>query len=229
MDDFDSRSKLILREDFNKLQNFNICVIGLGGVGSIVPISLARSGFKNFLLIDKDKVDISNLNRQIAYSKEDLNRYKTSALKDHLLKLREDLSINTKEVEINLDTDLEFLDSYDYVIDCIDSINGKKAIIKYCLNKNINVISSLGMGNRLDPSKVEVTKLNKTTSDPLARKLRYELKKDNVDISKVVVSFSSEKPIINNKVIGSMIFVPNVSGLLISSYVLRQLLAYKGD
>ncbi len=228
-DSIDTRTKLLLGDDFKKLSSFKICVIGLGGVGSIIPISLVRSGVKHLLIIDKDKVEISNLNRQIGYDLDDLGEYKTDALFNKLVKIRREIDIKTKVLDIKKDIDLSFLNEYDYVCDCIDDIYAKVEIIKYCVANNINVISSLGMGNRLDPTCVHITKLNKTTLDPFARKLRYILRKENINTSNVEVSFSNEKPIINKTVVSSMIFSPNASGLAISSYIIQKLLKREVD
>ena len=228
-DNIDTRSKLLLGDKFKKLSSFKICVIGLGGVGSIIPISLVRSGVKHLLIIDKDKVEESNLNRQIGYDLDDIGRYKTEALFEKISKIRKEIDVKTRVLDITKGTDLSFLKGYDYVCDCIDDIYAKVEIIKYCVVNNINIISSLGMGNRLDPTSVYITKLNRTTTDPFARKLRYLLRKENVDTSNVEVSFSSENPIINKTIVSSMIFTPNASGLAIASYVLQKLINKEGN
>ncbi len=222
MKEIDNRSSLLITEEAtNYLKNKKVAIFGLGGVGSIVPISLARSGILNLLIVDFDKVSESNLNRQLAYTSLDVGKSKSEVTKNLLNNIRDDLNVISLNSKVDENFDYSILDSYDYVIDCIDDLKGKILLIKYCLQNNIRIISSLGMGNRLDPSKVIITKLNKTTDDPLARKLRYELKKENVDISKLDVSFSLEKPIINSRVISSMVFVPNASGLLMASFVLK--------
>src|SRR5574344_1642909 len=203
---FDDRSKLLLKNDFTKLSKFKVAICGVGGVGSIIPLALLRSGIFNFLLIDFATVDVSNLNRQFAYEAEDIGKKKVLALSAHMRKLRKEAAI-------------------DNVFACIDDIDAKVLLIKYCQEKNIKIISSLGMGNRLDSTKVVITRLNKTTGDPLAKKLRYFLKINNVDTSKIIVSFSSEEPIIKSKVIGSMVFVPNSSGLAMASYAIKELLS----
>ncbi len=219
----DDRTILLINEDnFKKLSNVNILVVGLGGVGSIVPISLVRSGIKNLTIVDKDRVDLSNLNRQIAYTLEDVGELKSVALKKHLQTLRED--INIVEIHDDIKNVLNENLKFDYIIDCIDDIKGKIELITFAFKNNIKIISSLGMGNRLDPTNVKITKLNKTTSDPLAKKLRYELKKRNVDLSLINVSFSEETPIIKDRVISSMIFTPNASGLALASYIIKDVI-----
>lgn len=222
---FDDRSKLLLKNDFTKLSKFKVAICGVGGVGSIIPLALLRSGIFNFLLIDFDTVDVSNLNRQFAYEAEDIGKKKVLALSSHMRKLRKEAAIDTVFAKIDKDFNFSLLDKCDYVFDCIDDIDAKVLLIKYCQEKNIKIISSLGMGNRLDSTKVVITRLNKTTGDPLAKKLRYLLKINNVDTSKIIVSFSSEEPIIKSKVIGSMVFVPNSSGLAMASYAIKELLS----
>ena len=224
--DIDSRTKLLLQEDFFKLNNKKIVVIGIGGVGSIIPISLVRTGIKNITIIDKDKVDQSNLNRQIAYNINDIGKFKVDALYSHLYEIQDDIKITKIPANIDENFDFGVLDKADYVIDCIDDINAKVLIAKETFKRSIPLISSLGMGNRVDPSKVEITKLNKTTNDPLAKKFRYLLRKENIDLSKIDVAFSSETPIIKDKIISSVVFVPNSAGLNIASFVIRKIIGW---
>ena len=224
--DIDSRTKLLLQEDFFKLNNKKIVVIGIGGVGSIIPISLVRTGIKNITIIDKDKVDQSNLNRQIAYNINDIGKFKVDALYSHLYEIQDDIKITKIPANIDENFDFGVLDKADYVIDCIDDINAKVLIAKETFKRSIPLISSLGMGNRVDPSKVEITKLNKTTNDPLAKKFRCLLRKENIDLSKIDVAFSSETPIIKDKIISSVVFVPNSAGLNIASFVIRRIIGW---
>lgn len=224
--DIDSRTKLLLQGDFFKLNNKKIVVIGIGGVGSIIPISLVRTGIKNITIIDKDKVDQSNLNRQIAYNINDIGKLKVDALYSHLYEIQDDIKITKIPANIDENFDFGVLDKADYVIDCIDDINAKVLIAKETFKRSIPLISSLGMGNRVDPSKVEITKLNKTTNDPLAKKFRYLLRKENIDLSKIDVAFSSETPIIKDKIISSVVFVPNSAGLNIASFVIRRIIGW---
>lgn len=224
--DIDSRTKLLLQEDFFKLNNKKIVVIGIGGVGSIIPISLVRTGIKNITIIDKDKVDQSNLNRQIAYNINDIGKFKVDALYSHLYEIQDDIKITKIPANIDENFDFGVLDKADYVIDCIDDINAKVLIAKETFKRSIPLISSLGMGNRVDLSKVEITKLNKTTNDPLAKKFRYLLRKENIDLSKIDVAFSSETPIIKDKIISSVVFVPNSAGLNIASFVIRRIIGW---
>lgn len=226
MNDIDLRTKALLQDDFDKLKDKKIAVIGLGGVGSIIPITLVMTGIKKLVIVDKDKVDYSNLNRQIAYDLNDVGEYKSLALKNKLHKLREDIQIEEISKNIDENFDLKTLLNCDFIVDCIDDISAKILLAKFATENNIKFISSLGMGNRIDPSKVFITTLNKTTSCPLAKKYRYLLKKENVNISNIIVAFSSEEPIIKDKVVSSIAFVPNAAGLNIASYVIRTLIGW---
>lgn len=226
----DTRSKLLLGDDFSLINNFKIVVIGLGGVGSIVPLSLVRSGVKNLLLIDGDKVDATNLNRQMAYFSQDVGHFKSEVLKKKLLEIREDLNLEEKHIFIDKETDFSFLKGFDYIIDCIDDIEAKVLLAKFAINNDIPLIASMGTGNRLDPSKLIITRLDKTSGDPLAKKFRYLLRKENIDLKKINVVTSLEEPLVKGQVVSSMAFVPNAAGLLMSSYVLKELLRrYKDE
>ncbi len=227
---FDDRTKLLIgEENVEILHTKKVAVCGNGGVGSIIPIALLRSGIYKFILVDFDKVDASNLNRQIAFSTNDLGKCKVDSLNSYMNNLRKEAETVSVFSKIDENFNFKIFNECDYVFDCIDDIRAKVLLIKYCKENNIKIISSLGMGNRLDPTKVIITKINKTTSDPLAKKLRYLLKEAGVDLSSVLVSFSLEKPIKKDKIVSSMIFVPNASGLAMASYALRDMLNIMED
>lgn len=223
-----SRSEIILgKENIEYLSLKKIAVIGLGGVGSIIPLVLVRSNIRKIILIDNDFVNVSNLNRQIAYDQNDLGKPKVEALKEKLFNIRDDLEIEIYHKKIDANFDFNVLKDVNYVIDCIDDLEGKVLLTKYCYFHNIKIVSSLGMGYKLDPTNVEIISLNKTTTDPLAKKFRYLLKKENIDISKITTAFSSEPIIIKGKEIGSMAFVPNAAGLALASFVIREIIKEK--
>ena len=230
-EEIDLRNKALYLDKFKDLSKYKITIIGLGGVGSIIPLSLVRVGIKKLALIDKDKVELSNLNRQIAYDINDLNKFKVDALKEKLVKLREEnsLDISIYPSKVDDDFNLNILDDSDYIIDAIDDIKAKIKLIKYALTNNKKIISSLGMGKRIDTSKIEITSLNKTHDDPLAKKLRYLLKKEGInELNKIMCVFSFEvidkSKFIDNNIIASSVFVPNVAGLSIANYVINDLL-----
>ena len=198
-----------------------ILVAGLGGVGGTALEALARSGFSNFVLIDFDKVDASNLNRQILYTQADINKNKVDAAKKRVLAINPEAKIETRLHKIEENSFSNFSLKIDFIVDAIDYVPGKLELYKFALANEIPFISSLGMGNRLDPSKVVVTKLNKTEGDPLARKIRYEVKLLGLDLSKINVIFSKEEPIIKSPKPGSMMMVPSTAGLLMARFIIE--------
>lgn len=226
MNSYLDRSKGLLGED--KISNIGtktILVIGIGGVGGTALEALARSGFKKFILVDSDLVDISNLNRQVLFTEEDVGKDKVECAKNHLLKISPDFDIEIIKAKIGESKLNDLLKvKPDFIVDAIDLVEGKLEIYKYCLENNIKFISSLGMGNRIDPEKVTITSLAKTENDPLARKIRYESRQLGIDIKKIPVVFSEEKPIIKSQKPFSMMMVPSTAGLLIAKYVLTTIL-----
>ncbi len=223
MTDFLERSKQLLGEEkINSFATKTILVIGIGGVGGTALESLVRSGFKKFIIVDSDTVDISNLNRQILFSLSDVGKDKVLCAKEHLLKINPDLEIKTIKTMIgNEPIEKLIKDKVDFIVDAIDYVPGKLEIYEYALKNNIGFISSLGMGNRIDPEKVFVTNLNKTENDPLAKKIRYEARQRGIDIKKVPVVFSKEEPLLKSPKPTSMIMVPSTAGLIITKYVLN--------
>lgn len=218
---------MIGQNNFDSLQSKTICIIGLGGVGGSVVDALVRSGILSFIIVDYDLVEESNLNRQILYRLNDVGMEKVDCTKKHILSINPNchvIEVKDKITSSNIST---ILSKYqiDYIIDAIDDIDGKVAITTYAIKNHIDFIVSLGTANKLNSSQIEITKLNKTTVDPLAKKFRYTLKKYGVDISSVRVAFSSEK---NEKIsktsLNSMYFVPNCTGIKIAEYVLLDLL-----
>lgn len=226
MSDYLERSKQLLGDDkIESLKDKTILVIGIGGVGGTALEALARSGFKKFVIIDSDKVDITNLNRQILFTSEDIGKSKVEVAKKRLLSISNDLEIETIETKVE-EGSLEKLSigKVDFIVDAIDFVEGKLAIYEYALANKIPFVSSLGMGNRLDPEKVFVTKLNKTENDPLAKKIRYLAKQKGMDLKEIPVVFSKEIPLIKSPKPTSMMMVPSTAGLIIAKYVLSTVL-----
>ena len=218
----EDRTKILLGLNYEKMGKIKVSIAGIGGVGSIIPLILARTGVKKIVLVDKDVVDSSNLNRQIAYDFQDINTRKIDAISQKIEKISPNVEISAHFSRIDDTFDFEIFKDSDFIVDAIDDLHAKVLLIKYALTNNIKIISSLGMGNRIDSTKVEITKLNKTTDDPLARKLRYLLKKEGLDISKFDVCYSKEKPIVKDKVIASIGTVPNAAGLAIVSEIIKK-------
>ena len=223
MNDIFERSKGLLGEErYNKLKDKTIAVIGLGGVGGTALESLARTGIENFIIIDFDVVDSSNLNRQILYTYQDIGKEKVVVAKQRIESINPNVKISAISAKIGAELP-NLLNKYrvDFIVDAIDDVNGKVQIVKYAINNKIPFIISLGMANRLDPSKVFITRLDKTTNDPLARKFRYELKKEGIDTKEVKCVVSSEQPFKEGNKLFSLMQVPSSSGLNISYYVLE--------
>lgn len=212
--------QLLGEEKISSFANKTIAVIGIGGVGGTALESLARSGFKKFVIIDSDKVDISNLNRQVLFTSKNIGENKVDAAAKRLADISNEITVEKIVAKIG-DARLENLmkSKPDFIVDAIDFVEGKLHIYEYCLKNNIPFISSLGMGNRIDPEKVVLTTLNKTEGDPLAKKIRYEAKQKGIDLKNVNVVFSKEVPIIKSPKPSSMMMVPSTAGLLITKYV----------
>ena len=215
-----------------KLSKCHVAIFGVGGVGGYVAESLARTGIGKFTLIDNDTVNLSNFNRQIVANKETLGKYKVDVMKERILSINDKAVVEVKKIFVlpeNID-EIDF-NQFDYIVDAIDTVKAKLAIIKKANELNIPMISSMGAGNKLNPMGFVVADISKTEYDPLAKKIRLELRK--LGIKKLKVVFSKERPVElkeqqfneNKKPIpGSNAFVPSACGLLIGSEVINDLL-----
>lgn len=218
------RLKLILDDNkLKKIQNKNILIIGIGGVGGSTLESLVRFGIKNITILDNDIVDVTNLNRQIISLHSNIGEKKIDVAKLRALDIYPE--INIKAIDLFLEkSNIDILKDFDYIIDACDTITTKLEIIKYCQNNNINLITCLGTGNRFDPTKLEIVSLNKTHSDPLAKVLRKLVKENNLN-DKLKVVWSSEIPVkTHDRTPGSNSLVPNVAGIYLASYVINDIL-----
>ena len=220
--DIFARSIGLLGEDnFNKLQDKVIAVFGLGGVGGTALEALARTGFQHFIIIDFDKVDASNLNRQILYTSKDIGRDKVEAAKERLLAINPDVDAKVFKGKAQ---EFDFNQKLDFVVDAIDDVEGKLYILQKCKENNIQTIMSLGMANRFNPEQVRVMKLNQTSNDPLAKKIRYLVKHNEIDIKDVMVVISEELPQKNQEKLYSTMMVPSSAGLTIAKYILNRII-----
>ena len=213
------------QEKLSELQKAKVMIIGLGGVGSYAVESVGRSGVGNLVLVDYDNVEYSNLNRQIEALHSTIGKPKPESLKERMLDINPGASVKTYNLKVNEENlDLLFEEKPDYVIDAIDDMNAKIALWKRCQETETPYIASLGMARRMDPTKLTVTTLNKTTSDPMARKLRYLAKMAGLNLN-IPVVWSSEEPLplSENGVLGSMIFVPATAGLICGSECIKRL------
>jgi len=217
------RLEWLLEDKLDLIQNKTILIIGLGGVGSYCLETLARTYIKNLIIVDSDMIDISNLNRQLMTDVNNIGKYKTDVFEDRIKQINPNCNI-TKLTEFITKDNLNILFNYkvDYVIDACDTIETKLEIIKYCLKNKIKFISSMGMANRVDASKVKISYLDKTSYDPLAKKMRILIKKEKVK-GKIPVVYSEEPPR-KNKNLGTIAHVPAMAGLLCTSYVINDIL-----
>lgn len=225
-----SRTETLLGLDkMNKLKNSRVIIFGVGGVGGYVIEALTRSGFKQIDIVDFDSVSLTNINRQIIALHSTVGKLKIDVMKERMLDINPNIVVNTYPVFLD-DTNIESfnLSQYDYVVDAIDSVTSKILLIEYCVKNNIKIISSMGTGNKLDPSLFKISDISKTSVCPLAKVIRYELRKRGINHLKVL--FSTETPIKNfvegegNKLAPSSIsFVPSSAGLLIASEVIKDL------
>ena len=233
MDGKFSRTEMLIGNDgMEKLSHAKVAVFGLGGVGSFVCEGLARSGLGNFVLVDFDKVDESNINRQLIATEDTLGKYKVDVMRERILKINPDADVEVHKEFYMADSKTDIItEDLSYAVDCVDTIMAKIAIICKCDAIDVPVISSMGTGNKLDPSMFEVADIYDTSVCPLARIMKKDLKKRNIEKLKVV--YSKEHPIntndcaINNdrkyKVKGSVSFVPSVAGLMIAGEVIKDI------
>lgn len=220
---FEREIALIGEEDFLKIQTKKVLVFGLGGVGGYVCEMLVRSGIKEIGICDFDIITNSNKNRQIIALDSTIGKNKVVVMKERLKDINDNLIIHEYNFKITEDNINEIPNDYDYFIDAVDDVSAKIAIIRYAYANNIRIISSMGTGNKLDPTKFKISKINQTKVCPLAKVMRYKLKELN--ISDLMVLYSEELPIkTSNKVISSISFVPSVAGILIARYVILDII-----
>ena len=224
-----SRTELIIGKDgIEKLNKSKVAIFGLGGVGSFVTEGLVRAGIGSFILVDKDVYELTNLNRQLYATKKTIGKPKVEVAKERILDINPKASIETLQKFFMPDTKDFFDDSINYIIDCIDTVTAKIELVVRAKNKNIPIISCMGTGNKLDPTKFEIDDIYNTSICPLAKVMRKELKARNIDGLKVL--YSKEEPIKQNKQIdgklvpGSISFVPSVAGLIISGEVVKDII-----
>jgi len=212
---------LVGQDGLEKIRKLKILIIGLGGVGGYVVESLIRSGVSNITLVDGDTIKPSNINRQIIATSKNNNKYKTREWKKRIKKINKNAIVNIINTYITDDNfELLFGEKYDYIIDACDTTKVKVRLVRECHDKGIKLISCQGTANKMDATKLVITTLDKTETDPLAKKVRRELGQYKEYMKDVVVVTSTEKPI-NSSMLGSTAFVPGVAGLLITNYIIK--------
>lgn len=242
MDNIFSRTEMIIgAEGLIKLKQSKVAVVGIGGVGSYVVEGLVRAGLGSIILIDSDDICISNINRQIHATIDTVGTAKVDAMRDRILKINPYAKVTTHKAFYSCDnSDCLIPDDCDYIVDAIDTISSKIDLIVNAKTRNIPIISSMGAGNKLHPEKLEIADIYKTSVCPLAKVVRRELRKRNIDSLKVVYSKEIpltpvtehciaksndiEKPYTKSYVPGSISFVPSVAGLIIAGEVTRYLI-----
>ncbi len=224
MENPDTRTALVLGEDgLEKLHHSHVAIFGVGGVGGYVCEALVRVGIGEFDIIDNDVVSISNLNRQIIATMETLGKPKVEVMKARMLSIVPNAKITTHQTFfLPQEKDNFPFASYDYIVDAVDNVTAKITLIEVARECHTPIISSMGTGNRLDPSQFCISDITKTHTCPLARVMRRELKKR--DISSLKVVWSPEKPVhVDSPVPGSTSFCPPVAGMLIAGEVVRDI------
>jgi len=220
-----SRTEGLLGEEAVKhLHNCRVAVFGVGGVGGFTVEALARSGVGTIDIIDKDTVCKSNLNRQIIALHSTIGRDKVDVLKERILDVNPNAIVNAHKCFFLPETRSQFdFSKYDYVVDAVDTVTAKIELVMACKEVGTPIISSMGAGNKLDPTAFEVVDIYKTSVCPLARVMRRELKKR--DVKKLKVVYSKEEPVVRRETPASIAFVPSVAGLIIAGEVIKDLTA----
>jgi len=215
---------LIGEENFAKLSAATVAVFGVGGVGSFTVEALARSGVGHLVLIDKDNIDVTNINRQIHALNSTVGRSKVEVMRERILDINPSAQVETIQKFLLPSEPAEdfFICQYDYVVDAIDNISAKIFLVEECIRREIKIISSMGAGNKLDATRFKVSDIFQTTTDPVAKILRKKLKAKGITNLKVVWSDESPRPVKN--FIGSAAFVPSVAGLIIAGEVVKDLI-----
>ena len=224
------RTKILIgEENFLKLQAATVAIFGIGGVGSFTVEALARSGIGHLVLIDKDNVDITNINRQIHALTSTVGKSKVELLRERIFEINPAAKVDTVQKFYLPDEPVEnfFICNYDYVVDAIDTITAKISLVLECQRRGIKIISSMGAGNKLDPTRFKVADIFQTTVDPVAKVMRKKLKENGVTNLKVVYSEEIPRKIdtgnLTGKVIGSVAFVPSVAGLILAAEVVKDI------
>ena len=221
---FERLERIIGKENINKLNKSNVLVIGLGGVGGIACETLVRNGIQNITIVDNDKVELTNKNRQIIALDSTIDMYKTDAFEKRLIDINSKVKITKITDFITKDNiHLIFNHNYDYIIDACDTVTTKILLIEESIKNNIPIISSMGMGKKMDITKLKIMDVKDTSYDKIAKVIRKKLKEDNIN-NKVMVLSSDEKPIDTEEVIGSYSPLVNTAGIMLADYVIKEII-----
>lgn len=218
------RLELLIHEKINDIYNKTVLIIGLGGVGSYAAEALVRSGISNLIIVDNDTISLTNLNRQLMAYHSNIGNFKTDEIEKRIL----DINPKANIIKITEFIDMSninklFENNIDYVVDACDTMIVKLELIRICKKKNIKLISSMGTGNKMDPAKLKITDIRKTSYDPIAKKIRKMVKDEKINGKVMVVCSDEEAKVKINKEIPSNSFVPATAGLLCASYVINDI------
>lgn len=243
-----SRTELLIgKEGIEKLHNAKVAIFGIGGVGSFVVEGLVRAGVENFILVDDDKICLTNLNRQIIATRKTVGKYKVEVAKERILEINPNAKVETYQEFFMPNSEGILDETIDYVVDCVDTVTAKIELVVRAKNLGLPIISCMGTGNKLDPTRFEVTDIYKTSICPLAKVMRKELRARGIDSLKVVYSKEEQikpdetlecscktgcicppgtvrKCTARNQVPGSISFVPSVAGLIIAGEVIKDII-----
>ncbi len=233
---FDRTKRLLGAEAMNKLKNSHVAVFGIGGVGGHAADALVRSGIGEITIVDSDEVAESNINRQLIATTKTVGHKKVEVMKEHLLEINPEVKVNVYDCFFLPETKDQFdFSKYSYVIDAVDTVTAKLALVESCKEVNVPIVSSMGAGNKLDPTAFEVADIYKTSVCPLAKVMRKELKARGIKKLKVVYSkeiplepiedeeFISDEKRSRRATPGSIAFVPSVVGLILAGEVIKDL------
>lgn len=224
MNYLDRLEKMIGKDNAKKISDIKVLVVGIGGVGGAALEMLVRSGVNNIFIADFDTFEESNLNRQILSLRDNIGEKKIDVARKRILNINPNCNVTIYEDKINYDVLSKIEAHLDYIIDACDDINAKLDLVKYALKNGIKIISSCGTGNRMHPELLTISNIWKTEYDPLAKKFRSILRKENINY-KLPVVYSKEQPVIKTSgSVGSFAVVPNAAGILLASYCLNDCL-----
>ncbi len=240
MDQFNRTKLLIGDSGFQKLQSARVAIIGLGGVGSYACEALVRAGVSRFLIVDFDVVNLTNLNRQLLALHRSIGSSKTELMKQRMLEINPSIDIEIQNVFCAQENRHSIIRDVDYIIDAIDSLGPKIGLLEYAINSGIKIISVMGAGNRLDPSKIAISDISKSFNCPLAKRVRKFLRRRGINGGFPCV-YTSESPIIpeddadapdeliihrgrERKTVGSISYMPSIMGMMAASWVIRELI-----
>lgn len=216
---------LIGAENFSKLSASTVAVFGIGGVGSFTVEALTRCGIGHLVLIDKDNIDATNINRQIHALTSTIGHSKVEVMRERIQQINPAATVDTIQKFLLPNGNVEdfFVCRYDYVVDAIDTLTAKIFLVEECTRRGIKIISSMGAGNKLDPTRFRVSDVFQTSVDPVAKIMRKKLRERGINRLKVI--WSDENPLPVKNFIGSVSFVPSVAGLIIAGEVVRDLIS----